>query len=388
MLLLVRVPSSVAMAGTVATGYWQQRRVINLALDFIAADAVVIDDHGCRVIVIVIVIVASPPGPPASLESSEEAWGAPGHDPSRSWFVSSLSILPPSIHSHCHQVFLPLAPTPHPTSLARARLDAPSGEGVATHTQERREMRIRSYSFVHSSFIDTYERAFPISPPPLSPPSFSVLLCLAALQPPSFSLAPLLLVGIDQSLILPITESVQATFVARAPAPSPSSAASGGGIVQLARACLRMQAQRSEEAGLSSTGDSPTGYLDALGVCACDPFLDAPPSRFSGARTYARGRFSFRMLPVQASHGQRRCYDLLFLFCLNVFKLQKLKPEASGFNISIFKPSSLQIPGPQVVKYQISQGFNHYVDILFYPSWPCLDLEHLWQVTITFVWAL
>jgi hypothetical protein len=46
MLLLVRVPSSVAMAGTVATGYWQQRRVINLALDFIAADAVVIDDHG------------------------------------------------------------------------------------------------------------------------------------------------------------------------------------------------------------------------------------------------------------------------------------------------------------------------------------------------------
>ncbi|KAJ7881894.1 hypothetical protein B0H13DRAFT_931474 [Mycena leptocephala] len=59
-----------------------------------------------------------------------------------------------------------------------------------------------------------------------------------------------LLVGLHQSLIIPIiTESVQATFVAHAPAPSPSSAASGGGIVQLARACLRMQAQRSGEGG-------------------------------------------------------------------------------------------------------------------------------------------
>jgi hypothetical protein len=39
--------------------------------------------------------------------------------------------------------------------------------------------------------------------------------------------------------------------------------------------------------------------------------------------------------------------------------LQASKRQASGFNISSFKPSSLQILGSQVVKYQISQGIKH-----------------------------
>ncbi|KAJ7455818.1 hypothetical protein FB451DRAFT_1515549 [Mycena latifolia] len=136
----------------------------------------------------------------------------------------------------------------------------------------------------------------------------------------------------------------------------------------------------------------------SCGRSSSSTLLPAPPSRFSRGRAYAQRGKLLQDVP-------RTGYTILHkasgaATTSGLFVRLVSEPQASGLNISSFKPSSLQISGPEVVKYRISQGFKHvpnprtqdcihifrprkistssrYVDMLFCLFWPCLDLEDL-----------